>query len=356
MRTKLKNILYYGGLDKATYDKYETFILQEDMKNLRIYLEVTGLGFFVLGIVNIFVEKMAALNTRYYLMTAVAMLVLLAVKQFVERQHRDVSHFQQAFAYIYISLIYTEAIALTIQHPNSLAVTYLGALLMMPLLFSRRPCGLLIVQFAFTIIFCFYAKIYKSPEVAFNDIWNGISFLFVSIAAIVIVVPMRIKNLAQSRIIKELSEYDWLTGLKNRSAYEEACIELSKQDMLVAVVYADANGLHELNNSKGHDAGDVLLRAVSEVLKNAFGTEHAYRVGGDEFIVLCPDAQLSNVKNGIEMAKREIKIRGFSISFGFSISRKQREPLDAVCRRAEAEMYHAKAEYYHTSGAAPRLR
>ena len=51
-------------------------------------------------------------------------------------------------------------------------------------------------------------------------------------------------------------------------------------------VYIDANGLHELNNERGHEAGDLMLRFGAESLMEQFPKGSLYRVGGDEFVVL----------------------------------------------------------------------
>ena len=50
-------------------------------------------------------------------------------------------------------------------------------------------------------------------------------------------------------------------------------------------VYIDANGLHELNNERGHEAGDLMLRFVADSLMEQFPRGSLYRVGGDEFVV-----------------------------------------------------------------------
>lgn len=53
----------------------------------------------------------------------------------------------------------------------------------------------------------------------------------------------------------------------------------------LACIYIDANGLHEINNARGHLAGDQMLRFIADTLKVSFGEEALYRIGGDEFVV-----------------------------------------------------------------------
>ena len=56
-------------------------------------------------------------------------------------------------------------------------------------------------------------------------------------------------------------------------------------------VYIDANGLHELNNERGHEAGDLMLRFVAESLMEQFPKGSLCRVGGDEFVVFPAPAE-----------------------------------------------------------------
>lgn len=62
-----------------------------------------------------------------------------------------------------------------------------------------------------------------------------------------------------------------------------------RREILPAVFYLDANGLHELNNHLGHKAGDEMLICIGTSLVELFGCEDVYRIGGDEFIVFCID-------------------------------------------------------------------
>ena len=63
-------------------------------------------------------------------------------------------------------------------------------------------------------------------------------------------------------------------------------------------VYIDANGLHELNNERGHEAGDLMLRFVADSLMEQFPKGSLYRVGGDEFVVF-PFKMSFEERNGV---------------------------------------------------------
>lgn len=83
------------------------------------------------------------------------------------------------------------------------------------------------------------------------------------------------------RSVFRMSVTDQVTGLFNRSAFEKYLYESDPHTFSPAVcVYIDVNGLHELNNKHGHEAGDQMLRAVAERLREQFPRDDLYRVGG----------------------------------------------------------------------------
>ena len=78
---------------------------------------------------------------------------------------------------------------------------------------------------------------------------------------------------------------DTLTGLLNRRAFYDDCINY--QSSVTAVASLDMNGLKELNDDHGHLAGDQALISIGKCISDAVGRNiQAYRVGGDEFILL----------------------------------------------------------------------
>ena len=103
------------------------------------------------------------------------------------------------------------------------------------------------------------------------------------------------------RLNKRLNEAkrDALTGVKNKHAYveEEERIDklIAKGDMEnFAVVVFDLNGLKIVNDTKGHDAGDVYIVDSCRTIEKYFGGENLYRFGGDEFVVILTGDKYKN--------------------------------------------------------------
>lgn len=86
--------------------------------------------------------------------------------------------------------------------------------------------------------------------------------------------------------LENLSYYDQLTGAKNRHAMDEY-IETASANKSIGILYGDVMGLKKLNDTKGHSAGDALLINAFISLAQHFSDYSIFRIGGDEFLVLC---------------------------------------------------------------------
>lgn len=90
--------------------------------------------------------------------------------------------------------------------------------------------------------------------------------------------------------MQELAHRDTLTGIRNKTAYDneirrvEAKLADGERDIGLAIV--DLNFLKKINDSYGHDKGDIALRAVSRLICTVFDHSPVFRIGGDEFAVL----------------------------------------------------------------------
>lgn len=93
----------------------------------------------------------------------------------------------------------------------------------------------------------------------------------------------------QQAYLEKLSYRDMLTGLYNRNRYIER-LEAYKQvqDQQIGAIYIDLNGLKKVNDEQGHRAGDELIVRAAGTIAGIFA-EDAYRVGGDEFVVILLD-------------------------------------------------------------------
>jgi diguanylate cyclase (GGDEF)-like protein/PAS domain S-box-containing protein len=149
--------------------------------------------------------------------------------------------------------------------------------------------------------------------------------------------------------------HDSLTGLANRELFtnrvELALAQASRRGLPVAALFLDLDDFKTVNDSLGHDAGDVLLRAVAErIQRRVRRSDTAARLGGDEFAVLLVDLQsaedaeavgraiLEEFRQPAVLGDKEWLIRG---SIGIAVGTGE-ETAAELLRNADVAMYEAK--------------
>lgn len=154
---------------------------------------------------------------------------------------------------------------------------------------------------------------------------------------------------------EKLATTDLLTGLKNRNAYEQTLKQyMNERPEPFSCVYADANGLHELNNSQGHLAGDRMLQSVADALTDAFDGEDVYRIGGDEFLVFTQTDEGTAAERAAG-AQDVVSEAGYHVSVGTAAGIKT-ATVAAIVKAAEQEMYEDKRRYYQSHGDRRKMR
>ena len=94
----------------------------------------------------------------------------------------------------------------------------------------------------------------------------------------------------RNRILIQNAEYDALTGIFNRRAYEQICKASSDQKIPIALLLIDMDHFKEINDTYGHNGGDKALKALASILKDTFrGGDYISRIGGDEFTAILTD-------------------------------------------------------------------
>lgn len=144
--------------------------------------------------------------------------------------------------------------------------------------------------------------------------------------------------------MQKLSFEDSLSGVQNRHALNDY-IDYCKQMNRIGVVYCDVLGLKKVNDTQGHQAGDDLIVRASECLKSNFRKQDIYRVGGDEFLVLCKDINEDIFLSKVETLREDMKKNDAMMSLG-AIWREEVTDADAFIAEADAIMYEEKRAYY----------
>lgn len=155
----------------------------------------------------------------------------------------------------------------------------------------------------------------------------------------------------QQAYLEKLSYRDMLTGLYNRNRYIER-LEAYKQvqDQQIGAIYIDLNGLKRVNDEQGHRAGDELIVRAAGTIAGIFA-EDAYRVGGDEFVVILLDVSREEFARKTEQLRRQMQENSVDASIG-EVWQASTENLEDLLRRADENMYREKKRYYSQADAA----
>ena len=149
---------------------------------------------------------------------------------------------------------------------------------------------------------------------------------------------------------EELSYIDKLTGLRNRNFLESHAAALLEPSMLpVSVIMADCNYLKRTNDRLGHEWGDRLLQRMAAVLCEVAGEDNLpMRVGGDEFLLICPhttyeraESLVVMMRDGLDMVSDEVL--QVSSSFGIFTVDDACTTMDEAFKAADKAMYVEKA-------------
>ena len=153
----------------------------------------------------------------------------------------------------------------------------------------------------------------------------------------------------RQQLMEKLGYRDALTGLRNRRAFDEEMKRLDRERYLpLVLVIADVNNLKLTNDAFGHDAGDALLKQVSEILVDSC-REHdiVARIGGDEFVLLLPKTDAPYVEKIIErmterLSQRTMNEIPVTVSIGYATKQHEDENISETFREAENTMYRRK--------------
>ena len=152
--------------------------------------------------------------------------------------------------------------------------------------------------------------------------------------------------------LEKMSTTDMLTGLLNRAAMDKRIEGIlsrkSEAYMSLGIYFADVNGLKRANDTFGHEVGDNLLKSAGSLLKEVFGGYEIYRVGGDEFMVLCPNMDKKTFDEKLEYIREIQKKRGdIIISIGGKFETDSSRLIEDM-KEADIRMYESKKSYYES--------
>lgn len=159
-------------------------------------------------------------------------------------------------------------------------------------------------------------------------------------------------NISMAKRAEELSFQDKLTGLRNRNYLESLGDDSVSKSLPVSVIMMDCNHLKRTNDLYGHEMGDELLRRTASVLRRVAGEKFVpMRVGGDEFLLICPYTDRESARQLVQDLRRGLAAASddalaVSASFGIATVETPGCTLAEIYRVADHNMYQEKREVH----------
>lgn len=166
------------------------------------------------------------------------------------------------------------------------------------------------------------------------------------IVAAFIRVWKQIEQNASIHAYKRLAYTDTMTGLLNRTAYMEE--ERKPLAHGCAYIILDINNLKQINDKYGHRNGDLLIITAAQYIKKHFEKRgKCYRIGGDEFLVVCEGCSAEQTAEAIEEMQEQIKNENaakkmtLQIAVGYAVQQ-ENDTAETLFQRADNRMYENK--------------
>ena len=345
MLERIKNFAFYGDTDRESYHMIKEKIEESNRFTALIFASVATVLIFIMYLLS-FNQQGFSSSKPVYIIGILFSLAQVAVSL----ASRKIPWLTYVSVYMAISvfLIYGIAIA-TFTRPEEQTVTFMVTLIFVPLIFVDRPIRMAVTLVLYIAAFIILAYQTKTDPVLSVDVTDAVIFGLLSIVSESIIYRVKIKGYVLENKLHIMSETDQLTGLNNRNCYEwrlDTYTSLYKHS--ICCIYIDVNGLHELNNTKGHKAGDEMLRYIADTVKQHFGSNNTYRIGGDEYVAFALDLSPEQIQDKLNLMNEQITEKGYHIAAGFEYSDTDNVDINSLILTAETKMYKDKSEYYKT--------
>lgn len=155
-------------------------------------------------------------------------------------------------------------------------------------------------------------------------------------------------------LLQQYTKIDSLTKLLNRQTYYADLVNYGGS--ITAVITMDMNGLKTINDSEGHIAGYHALKALADCfLEASLGKQRVYRIGGDEYVVLCLNSGEKEVLGLIERIRKEVANTRYTCCIGYAM-KTEGFTVEQAYKQADQMLYEEKSQYYMYSGKDRRKR
>lgn len=231
----------------------------------------------------------------------------------------------------------------------SLSIFYLFPIMFVAWYVGKRAGYSMCAIAAFAMIFVDYTSGQWSIHQQWISFWNA----GVRSGVFTLVVTLIVNLKASLRLEQTLARMDTLTGVRSSFAFKEELKMFVKSSVrhkqTLTLGYIDLDGFKSVNDTMGHAAGDLVLKAVGTALSDSVrGSDLVGRLGGDEFAVLLPNTGISSAKIFFDRLHGQLlekmKIGDWPVGFSIGVAVFPEGPPDGIdiLSCADTLMYRVK--------------
>lgn len=250
---------------------------------------------------------------------------------------RDRLHYAVALIVVFVAVVQRLHLSYAVLTVLMLLIGHTVAVVLLPDFSPRATLALFMVSFGLVGL-CLFGSWSLSHEVRHSYLVD---------------LKRRRANLA----LAEASFQDPLTALENRRALDAVVLDLISQPERerLAAILVDLDHFKQYNDTQGHAAGDMALRRVAELLKSSLRgkSDHAFRFGGEEFLLLLPRTHLEQAAALAERLRKSVEGEAIPhpaapvgiLTASFGVAAMEPDGADAVARlieSADVALYEAK--------------
>ena len=347
---KIRNYFCYCGLEKDEYHEIKKSAYISNFEIWRILHLMMAIIFLTLSIAS-FINDFMGMNKWFYVGAFAYSLVATLLFFFIRKKD---ALWPQFVIYLSISVLFLFGCFITSNKPEIPAITFIAFLVITPMFMIDKPYFMSLELIVAATVYLVWMSFIKDPTVFKIDLTNIIIFTFVGIFIHIIVNSVRIKEFMLIRVINMQKDMDELTGIKNKAALTREIGEFveSSNDNKGLFFVVDINYFKAINDSYGHDEGDIILNKLGKYFKEKFvNDEIVGRFGGDEFIIFIKntdDIEYAK-KIALEMyqeVEEAIKLpnekESITISIGIAVYQGQEKHYSDIFKKADVALYKTK--------------